>query len=387
LLHLNLERGGIQERSAYFLACAFAHNTTLTTINIARNGMTEADLTTIVNSLMANAALTSLNLKGQRFCSNKIEEAASLTKSLGELICRVGLRHLNLNQLPLGSVLGNLIFPILLCALAPRGFSLLNLHLESMIIDDVNITLLINLLNLNRIQGVFLLHAKMNSASYIFLLRAIENNTALSSMTLTESKEDADHLGPFLARMVANNRSLTNLGVAFKKLTTEKWLRLIDALKFNPTLTSLELYNCEFQEIRRRAMLIADMKELFEHNHSLCHVRGEISTTEIKNKVYRDALTRNISSEQTKFLKNFLKTLVRFTIEGDKKGYEERALMPYFQARSLPIIFSLLPNEFPNRVHTKQAQDCILRFQNQIEGTQTRTPHLGAKRRLRPAPQ
>jgi len=389
LLHLNLERGGINISNVYYLVEAFSRNYTLTTINIARNDIEVKPLTAIVKSLMTNRALTSLNLSDQTCYFTEIDEVpfeveAELTRSLGELASRPGVQYLNLSQLPIGRTLGNLFAPILLHALPGRG-PLLSLYFEFMIINDANMRLLVVLLNLNKIQDLFLFHTKLSSASYLALLSVMENNTALSAASLSEPEpdENTEDVKLALARMIAYNRSLTSLKVAFEKSTEEKWLMLIEALKLNPTLTSLGLYNLNLDNVITRRVITEDIKKLFERNHSLCYTYADISTTAINLPLYTAYLRRNRAIEKNKFLQNFLKILVRFTLESDKKRYEERALMPYFHARSLPRVFRLLPDEFPNRVRTKQAQDCILRFQNRIGGDPTEvTQFFSSKRKL-----
>lgn len=342
LLSLNLERGGLEDDSAYHLAWGLARNTTLTNINVSQNTITEKALAALASSLKNNNALTALNLGYQRSYSRQNDDVSALSNQLKEILCKPKLKVLNLNQLPLGNHLDS----CLMTRLAPNA-SPLTLHLEATSLSDNTMVALCIMLNFNKIQALFLKDTALSNHAYLQLLNTIENNSMLLRVSLTEPQDTLIPFGSFLAKMITNNQSLTHLEITFNKSQQNRWENLKKALMANTTLTALWLYNG--QRLREN-ISTKDLHELFERNHNLCYTYGDF-TPKHDRKIFKDYLCRNLALEKNRFLTYFLKSLVRF--KKDKKTFEEIHHMRCLYTNTLPTLFNLLSPQFPHQVHQR----------------------------------
>ncbi|KAL0205983.1 hypothetical protein P9112_001290 [Eukaryota sp. TZLM1-RC] len=188
----------------FALARALESNSSLTTLDLHNNQITDEGAGALARALESNCTLTTLHLENNKIAD---EGASALARAL-ESNCTLTTLHLEDNKI------------------ADEGASALARALES------NSTL----------TTLYLEYNDITDEGASALARALESNSSLTTLDLKYNNITAEGASA-LARALESNCTLTTLDLKYNNITDEDAIALARALESNSSLTTLDLQN------------------------------------------------------------------------------------------------------------------------------------------------
>ena len=260
LTTLNLTRNEIDNADAEFLSGALKVNTCLTTLNLTQNKIGTAGVEFLSEALKVNTCLTTLNLRqneigtaGAKFLSEALKVNTCLTtlNLSGNQIDAAGAEYLSealkvntcLTTLDLGENVIDAAGAEFLSEALKVNTCLTSLDLGENVIDAAGAEYLSEALKVNTcLTTLDLGENVIDSAGAEFLSEALKVNTCLTSLDLGENVIDAAG-AEFLSEALKVNTCLTTLHLRKNEIGSAGAESLSEALKVNTCLTTLDLSN------------------------------------------------------------------------------------------------------------------------------------------------
>ncbi|KAL0206005.1 hypothetical protein P9112_001312 [Eukaryota sp. TZLM1-RC] len=230
LTELNLRRNNITDEGASALARALESNSSLTTLDLQFNNITDEGASALARALESNSTLTRLSLQNNKITD---EGASALARALES--------NSSLTTLDL---LGNNITDEGASALAralESNSTLTELNLQSNNITDEGASALARALESNSsLTELNLWRSNITDEGAGALARALETNSTLTTLNLGNNNITSEGASA-LARALETNCTLTTLYLGGNNITSEGASALARALESNCTLTTLYL--------------------------------------------------------------------------------------------------------------------------------------------------